>query len=255
MRFELTIKDADAVPAAVAALAHRGITAVNVTDTSREIDPVAIGRRLLTENPGLDVMVHLSAKHSESASPAASRNAFSRRLADCMDAKIRKVLIVSGHPKGEFDSLAALEVLDAEGFGIDAYCVHNPFLEGTALDEENARITRKLGNGLVRGVCFQIGTDLGAIARASTFLRSMRYDIELLGSVPIPDTAMLERLKTKPLFGVRLPETYLASAQEAARMTSETLMQLDAYDIEPLFFTAELDESTISLALALMGKG
>jgi len=254
MRYELTIKDEAAVTEAVAALKRHGITAVNVTDTSREIDPVAIGRRLLAEYPELDVMVHLAAKHSESAEPAASRNAFSRRLADCMDAHIKKVLIISGHPRAEFDSLAALEVLDAEGFDIGAYCVHNPFLEGDALEGENARVTQKLENGMVRGVCLQIGTDLQAIARAASFLRSLRYDIELLGSVPVPTEAMLERLKAKPLAGVALPETFLASREEAERMTRETLAHLDAYDIEPLFFLTAIDDATVEKASELIGK-
>ncbi|HTM68365.1 MAG TPA: hypothetical protein VL426_03630 [Candidatus Binatia bacterium] len=254
MRFELTIKDPAEAPGAIAALRKHGITAANVTDTAREIDPVAISRLLLKEEPELDLMVHLAAKHSASGTDAASRNAFSRRLADCADANIKKALVVSGQPKEEFDAVAALEVLDAEGFAIEAYCVYNPFLAGEELERENERIERKLRNGSVRGVCFQIGMDLTAIAAGASHLRSLRFDVELLASVPVPTEAMIARLKEKPLFGVALPETYFVSAQEAERMTRETLAALDAHDIEPLFFCARFDDATIEKAMALTGK-
>lgn len=254
MRFELTLKDAGEVPAAVAALKERGLASVNVTDTAREIDAVAIARAVLKEDPGLDVMVHLAAKHSASADDAASRAAFIRRLDACVDAGVRKALVVSGHPREPFDSLAALAVLDGEGHAVEAFCVYNPYRAGAEQAEEDARVERKLRYGTVRGVCLQVGMDLDALARGAAHLRSLRYDIAILASVPVPTEAMLARLRTKALFGVSLPEAYFASTAKADAMTRDLVAALDVHDIEPLFFHAGVDASSIALACSLAAK-
>ena len=159
---------------------------------------------------------------------------------------------MSGHPRADFDALAALDELDASGLGIEAYAVYNPFLTNEDLRAENDRLARKLASGMVSGVCLQMGTDLAAIAAGVSRIRTLQFDTAMLCSVPVPTDAMLRRLKAKPLLGVDLPEGFFSSTASARRMARATLADLDAHDIDPLFFFADLDDAALSTALGLL---
>src|SRR5574342_384375 len=100
MRIELTLRDAAAVDAAVGVIRACGLRSVNLTDTSKGVDTIAISERLLSGLPGLDLMLHVAAKHFDSA------EGFRGHVSRAAEVGVKKLLVVSGHPRRELDSLA-----------------------------------------------------------------------------------------------------------------------------------------------------
>lgn len=243
MRFEVTIRDIAETAHVAALLREYGIGRVNVTDVAKETDALAAAARLRVEVPGLDVMTHAAAKHHDPHS-------FRSLLFRVEDGALDPLLVVSGHPRGTFDALAALDMMSAAGGRMTAYCVHDPYLPAEERAVEDARLEKKLSHAFVRGVILQIGMDAGRAAEAASRIRALRPDASVLASVPIPTEGMLRRLGERPLFGVRLDAAYLGSAAVAGEATRRHLAELRRAGIEPLFFMDSFARDRIEWALA-----
>ncbi|MEY4744236.1 MAG: hypothetical protein RL272_181 [Candidatus Parcubacteria bacterium] len=245
MRFEITLRDPAQADAVVPLLREFGIGAVNVTDVSKEVDPVGVACRLLVARPGLHVMTHAAAKHHD---PHSYRSLLFR-AEDCASGPL---LVVSGHPRQRFDTIAALDMMAAAGGRMPAYCAYDPF-KGAAGNqaEEDERLARKLSYPFVRGICMQVGMDARRVARAADAIRSHRADADILASVPVPTEGMLRRLREKPLGGIILDDAYLGAAGAAAAATKRHLAALRECRIEPLFFMDEFSRDRIETALSL----
>lgn len=243
MRFEVTVRDAAGAAGVVPLLREYGIGRVNVTDVAKDVDALAVASRLRADVPGIDVMTHAAAKHHDPHS-------FRSLLFRVEDGGLDPLLVVSGRPRGAFDSLAAFAMMSAAGGRLSAYCVHDPFLPGADRAEEDARLAGKLGHPFVRGVILQVGTDGERVREAASRIRALRPDAVVAASVPVPTAGMLKKLKDRPLSGAGLDAAYLGAPEAAEEATRRHLGTLRECGIEPLFFMDAFARDRIEWALA-----
>lgn len=252
MRFELTARDAAAVDRALPLLAEYRITQVNVTDTSKAIDTVPLAGRLLAARPGLDIMLHIACRHH-------SPESFEAKVAAATSVGVQKLLLVSGHPRGAFDSITSLRVIPDKAASLSpgstqlaqSYVVHNPYYSGDSLVEENTRLEKKLSYEHIRGVALQIGQDGKKCSDAVRRIRSLRSDIHVLASLPIATGNLLERMRTKILHGVFLDHAFLYSVDHAKRQVKEMAKRFKDEGVEPIVFAMDLNREVIETALEM----
>lgn len=248
MRIEITTREPSDAGRVAPLLREYRIGRVNVTDTAKEADVLGIAAAMRAAVPGIDVISHAAAKHFDPHS-------FRSFLFRVEDDKLDPLLIVSGHPRGKFDSLAALAMMSAAGGRMSAYCVHNPFLPAADRAAEDARLAEKLSHPFVRGIILQIGMDEARIGDAVSRIRALRPDAVVIGSVPVPTEGMLKKMKERSLAGVSLDGAYLGSPGAAEEATKRHLAALRGLGVEPLFFMDEFGRDRIEWALAADGGG
>ncbi|HSD11965.1 MAG TPA: hypothetical protein VLC10_00255 [Patescibacteria group bacterium] len=247
MRIEITTREPSDAGRVAPLLREYGIGRVNVTDTAKEADVLGTAAALRAAVPGLDVVTHAAAKHHDPHS-------FRSFLFRVEDDKLDPLLVVSGRPRGKFDSLAALAMMSAAGGRMSAYCVHNPFLPDADRATEDARLAEKLGYPFVRGIVLQIGMDAERVKDAAARIRSLRPDAAVIASVPVPTDGMLKKLKERPLAGVGLDAAYLGSSAAAKEATARHLDALRGLGVEPLFFMDAFERDRIEWAVAAGGN-
>lgn len=252
MRFELTLRDVPQVPDAIGLIREFSIPHVNVTDTAPNVDTVGIAGALLEGIPSLDFVLHVATKHHDSLNPEDALARFVAHLVKAEEAGVRQFLIVSGNPTPEFDSLLGLDSLDLLPTQSISYCVYNPYLDGADAAREDERLVKKLGHTRLAGVYLQMGTDRGRLERGIRRIRSIRDEILVIGSLPVPNEAMLIRLKDRPLHGVRLGGTFFDSVAAANNEARTLALAYAELGIEPLFFMSAFDRGNIQAALSLV---
>lgn len=244
MRFELTIRASEDVEAYEASLSSLQGLKLDMTDTDRVSDPVVSAGWVRERFPQADVAVYISARHCGESGVDAGRGAFRKRIDDAKKKGIRRLMIVSGYPRGTFDSLEAFHAMYDSRLadGLHVSCAYNPFYDPGRLREEQDRLRTKLGFAFVKEVSLQIGMDIGKVQKAVEFIRGIRPDIILSGCVPAPAPDTLGVLKASPLYGVFLPNSYLLNAEIAQEMTQELLRAFTKEQIEPIIYAASPED-------------
>lgn len=244
MRFELVIRTSEEVGAYEASFSSLQGLRIDVADSDRAFDPVVSAGWVCECFPKADVSVCVSARHCAEAGGDSGRVVFRKRISDLKKQGIRRMMVVSGYPRGAFDSLDALHTMYdlrlAEGLSVS--CVYNPFYDPGRLREEQDRLRTKLGFPFVKEVGLQIGMDIGKVRKAVEFIRSIRSDVVISGCVPAPAEDTLELLKTSPFYGVFLPNSYLLNAEIARDMTQELLRVFAGERIEPIVYATSPED-------------
>jgi hypothetical protein len=244
MRLEVIAREPGDIGEIAEFLQRKHISKIGICHVSNGVSPVDVSRGLLERIPELDVTLYLSMKRFASGSSDGARAAFRQAFEDARKVPVKRILVVSGHPRQTFDSLDALQTIQAFGLakGTDIAVAYNPFFDPARQRDENERLRRKLAYPFVGTVCLQMGMDTEKLRKAVEFVRSVRSDIDLAGEVPVPSEATLNRLKLLVLYGVFLPNCYFFSLDTAKEMTSALLSAYAEAGIEPTFFSAHLKD-------------
>jgi hypothetical protein len=244
MRFELTIRALEEIGAYEASLASLQGLKIDIADHDRVSDPVLSAGWVHERFPKADISVCVSARHCAESGGDTGRVIFRKRISDIKKLGIHRMMVVSGYPRGAFDSLDALHTMYdlrlTEGLAVA--CAYNPFYDPGRLREEQDRLRTKLGFPFVKEVGLQIGMDIGKVQKAVEFIRSIRTDVVISGCVPAPANDTLQLLKTSPFYGVFLPNSYLLNAEIAQEMTRELLRAFAKERIEPIIYTASPED-------------
>lgn len=254
MRFELTLNDVLQVPDAISLIQEYEVPHVNVTDTSPGGGSIEIAGALIEGIPSLDLVLHVAAKHHDLPIGEEAIAAFVAHLVKAEEVGVRQFLIVSGHPRPAFDSLAALDAFGLLPTSSLAMCVYNPYLDGAAAEEEAARLGKKLAHPNLGAVYLQIGANRDRLAEAVLFIRGLRNDVDVRGSLPVPNEAMLMRLQDKPLHGVTFGPDFFDSVATATKDARELAAWYAEFGIDPTFFMSAFDRDNIEAALDLLPK-
>lgn len=245
MRLDVTVRNYEEIPGIVDFLKDARVKKVNVTHVSdKGVHPLEVAKRLMDARSGIDIVLHLSTKYFASGSIEEARTSFRRTVEDAKRHGIRQLLIVSGHPRSAFDTIEALRVIMDQRLadGLHVGCAYNPYFDPSRLREEQERLRAKLAFPFVRSVYFQIGMDVGKLEKGVDTVRSIRSDVSLLGSVPVPSEATLNRLKLAGLYGVFLPNSYLLSVASAEEMTAQLMEAFKTFNMEPVVFAPHVPD-------------
>jgi hypothetical protein len=252
MRLDVTIRDLKEMDGVLDFLKQAKIKNINVTHAfDAKVDPLDVAMRLLEGIPKLDIILYLSAKRFETGTVDDARAAFRAKFEEAGRKGLHAYLIVSGHPRGTFDTLEALRLLESRQLAraAEVSVAYNPYFDPARLREENERLQNKLAYGFVKGVGIQIGMDTAKLAKGVEFIRSIRPDIRLYGSVPVPSEATLNRLKLVALYGVFLPNSYLLRVESAKEMTAELMRAFKSHHIEPIVFSPHITDLNEAMPL------
>lgn len=244
MRIDIAVKDESELSAIAAFLTRAHIQKVNITHTRKEVSPVHIAKLLKEQCPDLDIMVYLSTKYYHSGTVSEGRLQFRKAFEELKRSGITSVLVVSGHPRTDFDTVEALQELYDHRIakGMDIYCVFNPYFDPGRLREEQERFVQKGGFSFIKGVFFQVGMDVGKLEKGIEYVQSVRSDLTLFASVPVPGKKTRALLKDASLYGVFLPNSYLLDDELAQEMTQEYLKTCAASSVEPVVYAPEIEE-------------
>lgn len=251
MRLEVTVRDMGEVEEIARFLTAQRISQVNINHVRADVNPVDVAKELSAKVPGLDLVLHLSVKHYARGSIDVARAEFRRAVEEAKRIPAKHLLIVSGHPRQTFETTDALRVIQEQGLakGVDVFCAYNPFFDPARQRDENERLRQKMTYPFVNGICLQIGMDTEKLKKAVEYIRSIRPEIVLYGEIPVPTDATLQRLKLAALYGVFLPNCYFLSAETAEEMTKSLLSAYAEHRIEPVLFSAHLNDVAASAKL------
>jgi hypothetical protein len=251
MRLDVTIRNLEEIPAVLKTVQEGRVKAVDITHIHKEIDPMEVARQLREALPSVDIGVYLSAKNFLDGSVEGAKMVFRKKVEEAKKLGIKRLLFVSGHPRTPFDSLEMLRMANDLRLweGCEVYCVYNPYFDPGRLREEQDRLRAKLAFPFVSGIALQIGMDTEKLRKGAEQIRSIRPDISLCGSVPVPNDTTLERLKENGIYGVFLPNSYLLSKEMAEEMTTSLLQTFRELKIEPIVFADQTEDIPQALKL------
>lgn len=251
MRLDVTVRDMKEIEEISASLSEHRVRRIDITHVTKAVQPVHVAQALTERLPNLDVAIYFSAKHFRKGSNEDARTAFRRTVSDALGNGFKKFLIVSGYPRDTFDTIEALQLLQGRQLppDCDIACAYNPYFDPARLREENERLERKLAHPFVSSVYLQIGMDIEKLQKGVSHIRSIRPDVRLLGCVPVPSEATLNRLKLIALYGVFLPNSYLLSVESAKDMTKQLLKAFRSQRIEPVVFAPHMQDLKEALSL------
>ncbi|KAI9003349.1 hypothetical protein DFJ74DRAFT_745147 [Hyaloraphidium curvatum] len=227
------------LPRALAPFLARPGPQFNVADTHRSRAPLAVARAVLAAFSAAGKPAPQVCAHYSLAVRGGDPDAFAGFLAELGALDVPSgpdgepgprptVLLVSGSGGGHVaghDSLAVLRALrphldPARTPGI--FVAFDPYPPDPRLrNAERDRLLAKLGTGLVIGAALQFGTDLRLLDGALPWLRGLPLG-EVHGSWFYPTLALLERLRERPIPGVR-PGAFLEGGLRGARRCARGL--------------------------------
>lgn len=251
MRLDVSIRNLEEIPVFLRIIKENKIKAIDITNTVKEIDPVEVARQFKEAMPAVDISLYLSAKFFTEGTVESAGAAFRKRLEEAKKLGIKRFLLVSGHPRGSFDSLEMFRIVNDLRLYQDCefLCAYNPYFDPGRLREEQDRLRAKLSFGFVKGVALQVGMDTGKLQKGIDQIKALSPDVSLCGSVPTPTSGTLEQLKSNALYGVFLPNSYLLSSEMASEMTTSLLDVFKEFKIEPIVFASRPEDIEESIAL------
>lgn len=136
--------------------------------------------------------------------------------------KIPQFLLVSGDDNSKiFDTLKALVYLKNyqnlnKNYNYNIGVAHNPFLSN-----QLSKLKQKLNHKTVNSVYLQLGDDLAAIQDSVDQIRSIRKNIQIIGSILIPNLKILQAIQNKPNYGYGYSVKYLNNIEFAKLKTTQ----------------------------------
>jgi len=117
--------------------------------------------------------------------------------------------------------------------------------------EEQRRLVRKLKTGLVEDVWLNCGSDVRLLEEGISFVRAAAAsmhnssDVQILGSVLLPNPAQLQQMRERPWNGVHFSEEYLGSLAGMERCTQSILKLYGSEGVQPIVESKVRNEADI----------
>ncbi len=223
--YELMIKDF--TPQLQSQLSHLGNATVSLPNKSKDIPILDIIHRIQDINPDLTIIPYYSCKYHQNKTPNQTLQKFIDVLQDLSHIHIPEILLVSGVPKPNYNSLSMLEnitpLYKAEYPNIAV--AYNPFLQGIDLEDENTRLNAKIKTGIISSIYLQIGINTDTIRKAVEYIRYLQPNLAIYISIMNANPARLAQFRFRPWKGVFLPPEYTNSADNAQKI-NQSLYQL-----------------------------
>lgn len=222
MRYEITIKQYSDIDLIIKTLKAKNIKKISLTQKGTIINNIEVARLLKEKIPDLDISITFSIIHNYSKNNQEIKQRFLTLLEQAKKIKINKILLVSGSPRKLYSStelLSDIKFIDTSSLKI--YCAFNPFLTGPQGEDEYKRLMHKISTKKVSGIYIQLGDDLEKLRKGLNFLAVKAKELEINGSILIPNQSMLNKLKFRPWNGVRYSQKYINNLKFAQEKTKE----------------------------------
>jgi len=210
------------------------------------------------ELPNVDLCVHYSLKHQRSQ----GEDAVEKFVGFCQKAEsvgVARILLVTGPRGPRKDTPHVLEklarsprrqsALGSVRLGV-AFNACLPTEQERV--EEQRRLVRILKTGLVKDVWLNLGSDVRLLEEGISFVRAAAAefmdsssDVQILGSVLLPNPAQLKQMRERPWGGVHLGEEYLSSLAGMKRCTQSILKLYGSEGVQPLVESKVRNEEDI----------
>lgn len=120
---------------------------------------------------------------------------------------ISQGFIVTGNPRKKLTTLDCFQILYKNKTKLNWSTAYNPFAED--MKEENNRLKLKLKFDFTTEVYLQLGEDPAKMVKGVEYIRKLRKDIKIIGSVLYPTTKILNALTFRPIYGVFYSQKFL----------------------------------------------
>ena len=208
-------------------LLHLGNATISLPNKSKDISILDTIHRIQDINPDLTIIPYYSCKYHQNKNREQTLQEFIHLLQELSHIHIPEILLVSGVPKPNYDSLSMLE--DIPPLHTHTYpriaVAYNPFLQGIDLEDENTRLNAKIKTGIISSIYLQIGINTDTIRKAVEYIRYLQPNLAIYISLMNPSPARLAQFRFRPWKGVFLPPEYTNSADNAQKI-NQSLYQL-----------------------------
>jgi len=254
VRVELFFRDVKELRERVQFLASNGIKSYNVVNKNNKDDLMKWLGIIHEEIPGSDVCIHYSLKYNKSRKQDGSYLRFRDALEEMTNhhcegdfgSKSEVLLVTGSGPKGNFDSVAALQRLNAAGKlqsrkyqEVAMAVAFNPFFQNEEdLNEEKERLMKKIKTGKVHKIYLQFGTDIERLRFSLDWLSELRKDhnnLSICGSIFLPTKKLIAQQKFRPWNGVFLSDEFLSGEKEATRIVQNLIKLYNDFGCGILF--------------------
>jgi hypothetical protein len=235
------------------ACARNLLLGLNVPNKKPDEPLVEWAEALHQELPNVDLCVHYSLKHQRSQGDAVDNFA-----SFCHKAKsvgVARILLVTGPRGPRVDTPQVLEKLARRQFALGSLRLGVAFNACLPTEqervEEQRRLVRKLKTGLVEDVWLNCGSDVRLLEEGISFVRAAAAsmnnssDVQILGSVLLPNPAQLQQMRERPWNGVHFGEEYLSSLAGMERCTQSILKLYGSEGVQPIVESKVRNEADI----------
>jgi len=237
VRVELFFSSDDELRRRIGFLRSKGITRFNLVNKSNGDDTLKSARVIESEfskgsRSDVSVCAHYSMKYNKSRKldgAFSKLKEFTERMNE-LNVESELLLVTGSGPKGNLDSLAALQRLQKESVDVCVGIAFNPFFpDEVECEGEKARLLQKLETGLVNKVYLQFGTNLERLRGALQLLTELQSThslcFDICGSIFLPTKKLLAQQRFRPWNGVFLSDEFLSS-EDSARGVVLQMMRL-----------------------------
>jgi 5,10-methylenetetrahydrofolate reductase len=233
MKYEITIDTEKDLHDALEIIKKNNLQDINITHKKTTLQNYEAAQKIHEQIPNLNITLHLSMKYLQGNSDNETEKNIMNYLKHIQSTKTNNILLISGTPKPQYDSIKSLKFINTIQPEIKIYVAYNPYFSDEKLEKENQRLKEKLKN-TVSGVYLQIGIDQKKLDDGVNYLRKMDSTIQLFGSLLIPNPEILRRFKQKPIQEIFLSEKYLNNLDFAQQKTDEIREIYKKNNITPL---------------------
>lgn len=223
--YELMIKDF--TPQLQSQLLRLGNATISLPNKSKDISIMDTIHLIKDINPDLTIIPYYSCKYHQNKNREHTIKKFIDFLQELSHIHIPEILLVSGVPKPQYNSLSLLT--DITPFYKNTYpriaVAYNPFLQGIDLEDENTRLIAKVQTGILSSIYLQIGINTDTIRKAVEYIRYLQPNLAIYISLMNPSPVRLAQFRFRPWKGIFLPPEYTNSSDKAQEI-NQSLYQL-----------------------------
>jgi hypothetical protein len=261
LRIELFFKNTNELTQRIQFLSSKGVKAFNLVNKSNKDDIKHWVDVIREEIPDSDICAHYSLKYNKSRKKDGAFILFSEFVESMhssddngevfsVDGKNEILLITGSGPKGNLDSVLALERLQNRGKYLNESALdssarmatiavaYNPFFPSKEeLEIEQERLMKKIAMKQVSKIYLQFGTDLERLRSSLDWLSKLRQehtDLSICGSIFLPTKKLIAQQKFRPWNGVFLSEEFLDSEDGARGIILQMMRLYEDYGCEIL---------------------
>mmetsp|Transcript_25301 Transcript_25301/g.39983 ORF Transcript_25301/g.39983 Transcript_25301/m.39983 type:complete len:332 (+) Transcript_25301:79-1074(+) len=193
------------------------------------------------ELPHIEICVHYSLKHQRGKNDTVDMfHEFCQRATSL---GIARVLLVTGPRGPRLDAVQVLEEISRRQLSLGTLKIGVAFNACLPSEEERReeqqRLIRKLNTGIVQEVWLNCGDNIELLDIGISFVRAASASvnatqIQLFGSVLLPNPAQLQQMRDRPWGGVHFSREYLSSLEEMDRCTRNVLQLYGVKGIQPI---------------------
>ena len=215
--YEVGLKTVDDIAAIVSLVNEYSLTRLSIRHKDEGCNEIEIAQQLRMALPKTRITLHLSL-----------RNLGDARLEDWLKKAQRcnpdELLAVSGNPRAKADVIVRWSELQEARIPLS--CAHSCF--------ESERLVAKLALPELQAIWLQITDDFDALKRTIETIRHLAPNIEVRGSLLLPNPSVRARLKFRMWHGVKLSQAYLDNQISAESQTEHLAELFRQSNVRPL---------------------